>query len=222
MEAAEKVTAETAAEDANAGGSRPARTGAETELTFDNRMSSAVEIFWLDGEGGKRSYGKVNAGQRHHQHTFGGHRWLIINEKGDSLGEVVANDTPRLITIDGRVINEPTRPRRRNRAGDGSANRNPTGLSPDGKWRAEIKQHNVVLRATDSDQEVALSTDGREDLAYNNLSWSPDSQTLAAWRTEPGEKLEVHLVRSSPPGGGRAVLESRPYALPATSSLDMS
>ena len=214
LETADNITAEAPSAEFKPGDSRPARTGAETELTFDNRMSSSVEIFWLDGEGGKRSYGKVNAGQRHHQHTFGGHRWLIINEKGDSLGEVVANDTPRLITIDGRAISEPSRPRRRTRAGDSGGNRNAGGNSPDGKWRAEIKDHNVVIRSKESDEEVVLSTDGGEGLAYNHLSWSPDSQTLAAWRTEPGERLEVHLVRSSPPEGGRAVLESRPYALP--------
>ncbi len=207
------LTAESASEIADNNNTRPARTGAETELSFENRLSSAVEIFWLDGEGGKRSYGKINAGQRHNQHTFGGHRWLIINEKGDSLGEVIANDVPRLITIDGKVLTESSRPRRRNRTGGGGA-RNASNVSPDGKWRAVLKDHNVFIHATESDEEIALSSDGQEGHAYTNLSWSPDSQTLAAWRSERGEQLEVHLVRSSPPGGGRAVLESRPYALP--------
>ena len=46
------------------------------------------------------------------------------------------------------------------------------------------------------------------------LNWSPDSKTLVAFRIEPGESKEVHLVESSPRGGGRAVLHSRPYALP--------
>ena len=31
---------------------------------------------------------------------------------------------------------------------------------------------------------------------------------------EPGERKEVYLVQSSPPGGGRAQLRSRPYDLP--------
>lgn len=213
LESLEGLTAETTNEAVPSDNARAPRTGAETELNFENRMSSSVEIFWLDGEGGKRSYGKINAGQRHSQHTFGGHRWLIINEKGDSLGEVVANDTPRLITIDGKVLTESARPRRRNRAG-GSGARNPSNVSPDGKWRVVLKDFNVVIRSSDSDEEIALSNDGRDGQAYSNVSWSPDSQTLAAWRTEPAERLEVHLVRSSPPGGGRAVLESRPYALP--------
>ncbi len=122
IEDAAKFPAEANKADSGNDGSRAPRTGAETEITFENRMSSSVEIFWLDGEGGKRSYGKVGSGQRHNQHTFGGHRWLVINEKGDSLGEVVANDVPRLITIDGRNLTEANRPRRRNRSG-GGANR---------------------------------------------------------------------------------------------------
>src|SRR5207245_8320771 len=34
------------------------------------------------------------------------------------------------------------------------------------------------------------------------------------WRVEPGERKEVHLIESSPKGGGRAKLSSRPYPLP--------
>ncbi len=196
--AVDSVTAEVRAEDPAGDSSRAARTGAETEITFDNRMSSSVEIFWLDGDGGKRSYGKISPGERRNQHTFGGHRWQMVNEKGDSLGEVIANDTPRLITIDGRVITE-SRPRRRPRTGGRTRSGNDN--SPDGKWRAEIKDFNVVIRSNESNDEIALTSDGREGNAYNNLSWSPDSQSLAVWRTEKAERLEVHLVRSSPPGG---------------------
>ena len=45
------------------------------------------------------------------------------------------------------------------------------------------------------------------------LSWSPDSKTLVAFRIEPGERKEVHLVESSPAGRrpGEAA-QPRPYA----------
>src|SRR5439155_15872939 len=56
--------------------------------------------------------------------------------------------------------------------------------------------------------------DGREGLAYGLLNWSPDSKMLVAFRIEPGETTEVHLIESSPRAGGRAVLHSRPYPLP--------
>src|SRR5262249_35091417 len=59
-----------------------------------------------------------------------------------------------------------------------------------------------------------LSKDGTARDSYGMLEWAPDSKTLVAWRIEPGETKEVYLIRSSPPGGGRATLERRPYALP--------
>jgi hypothetical protein len=85
--------------------------------------------------------------------------------------------------------------------------------SPDGKWQALVKDHNVFIRAADG-KETQLSRDGKEGNAYGLLSWSPDSKVLAAFRIEPGERKEVYLIQSSPPGGGRARLRSRPYDLP--------
>jgi len=92
--------------------------------------------------------------------------------------------------------------------------RNASPDSPNGKWTALVKDNNVFLRAKDSNETTQLSTDGAEGNAYSLLSWSPDSTVLIAWRVEPGDRKEVYLVRSSPQGGGRAALETRPYALP--------
>src|SRR5258708_989291 len=86
--------------------------------------------------------------------------------------------------------------------------------SPDGKWTAFIKDHNVFVRAQGDNTEVPLSKDGKEGLAYGLLAWAPDSKTLIAWRIEPGERKEVHLIESSPRDGGRARLRTRNYALP--------
>ena len=85
--------------------------------------------------------------------------------------------------------------------------------SPDEKWTAVIKDYNIVLQRVDS-EDIQLTKDGKSGLAYGRLSWSPDSKSLAAFRVEPGERKEVHLIESSPSGGGRAVLSSRPYDLP--------
>jgi dipeptidyl aminopeptidase/acylaminoacyl peptidase len=86
--------------------------------------------------------------------------------------------------------------------------------SPDGKWTAFVRDYNVFVRARDNDQQIQLSTDGAEGMAYGVLSWAPDSKTLVAFRIEPGDNKEVYLIESSPAGGGRARLHSRPYALP--------
>lgn len=86
--------------------------------------------------------------------------------------------------------------------------------SPDGKWTAFVRDHNVVVVADGKPDEVRLSDDGKAGTSYGRLSWSPDSKILIAYRIEPGDRNEVYLVQSSPPGGGRARLRSRPYALP--------
>jgi dipeptidyl aminopeptidase/acylaminoacyl peptidase/uncharacterized protein (DUF885 family) len=86
--------------------------------------------------------------------------------------------------------------------------------SPDGKWTAFLKDHDVYARSEPDGKETRLSDDGSAGLTYGSLSWSPDSQSLVAFRSEPGDRQEVYLVQSSPPGGGRAKLQSRPYPLP--------
>jgi len=89
------------------------------------------------------------------------------------------------------------------------------GASPDGKWTAEIKDHNVFLKSHGDDNSgTQLSQDGSAEQPYGHPVWSPDSQTLVAFRIEPGERKEVHLIESSPREGGRAKLRSRPYPLP--------
>ena len=92
--------------------------------------------------------------------------------------------------------------------------RDPSPDSPDGKWTASVKDHNVFVRRKADDKEIQLSTDGAEGNAYGTLSWAPDSQTLVAFRRESGDNKEVYLVESSPAGGGRAKFQQRPYALP--------
>jgi dienelactone hydrolase len=86
--------------------------------------------------------------------------------------------------------------------------------SPDGKWSAWVKEHNVWLRAEEGGKESQLTQDGREGNSYTRLEWALDSKGLVAWRFEPGDHKLVYLVQSSPPGGGRAVFKSRPYDLP--------
>ncbi len=85
--------------------------------------------------------------------------------------------------------------------------------SPDRKWTAAVKDHNVFVTSEDG-KEVQLSKDGTSGQSYGMLQWSPDSRALFACRIEPGERKEVYLLESSPQGGGRAKLHTRPYHLP--------
>src|SRR5262249_55772469 len=81
------------------------------------------------------------------------------------------------------------------------------------KWTAFVKDHNVWVRGAGG-KETQLSQNGVSGNAYGMLSWSPDSKALVAFRIEPGERKDVYLIESSPRGGGRAVLRTRPYDLP--------
>src|SRR5262249_21167181 len=76
--------------------------------------------------------------------------------------------------------------------------------SPDGKWTAFIKDNNVFMRPSPAGDEIQLSQDGKKDLAYGHIQWSPDSKLVVAFRIEPGDEKEVYLIESSPKGGGRA------------------
>ncbi len=83
--------------------------------------------------------------------------------------------------------------------------------SPDGKWLALVREHNVFFRSEPDGQETRLSSDGAETNSYARLEWSPDSHSIVAWRIEPGDIGLVYLLQSSPPNGGRAVMRQRPY-----------
>lgn len=84
--------------------------------------------------------------------------------------------------------------------------------SPDEKWTAFVRDHNVFIRSESDKTETQLSNDGAESNSYAHVEWSPDSRSLVAWRVEPGDIGLVYLVESSPPDGGRAVMRQRPYA----------
>jgi hypothetical protein len=56
--------------------------GAETNLTFENKLPESIEIFWLSSVGVKVSYGKIKPGEKHSQHTFEHHIWLIQDSMG--------------------------------------------------------------------------------------------------------------------------------------------
>ena len=117
---------------------------------------------------------------------------------------------------DGEPSTKNARPRgRRDGEGDDSGRSGTSWVrSPDGQWEASVRDHNITIRRQGTPEEIRLSSDGKEGFAYSRLSWAPDSKTLVAFRVEPGDAKEVFLIQSSPPGGGRARLQKRPYPLP--------
>ncbi len=87
--------------------------------------------------------------------------------------------------------------------------------SPDGKWTALIKDHNLHLRAKQGKEEFALSCEGEADDPYESrVYWSPDSTKLVALRTKKGEDHKVYMVESSPKDQVQPKLHSHQYLKP--------
>ncbi len=188
------------------------RNGPETSLRFINRTSGPVQVLWLDREGDRQPYGTIAAGQTHDQHTFSGHVWLIKNADEKIIAAFEAGDTARTAEITGAAPPRPppVNPQRAPRPA------NPRVRSPDGKWEAAIKAHNVVLRDTATGHEDVLTTDGTARNPYRERAffWSPNSQKLVALRVEPGDEHKVTFVQSSPPDQVQPQVVSLNYLKP--------
>jgi len=86
--------------------------------------------------------------------------------------------------------------------------------SPDGEWVVSVKAHNLYIKAKAAGQETQLTKDSGEKARYGAFSWSPDSERLIAYRTIPGDDLEMHAIESAPKDGLRPKVHSYRYALP--------
>jgi dipeptidyl aminopeptidase/acylaminoacyl peptidase len=184
-------------------------TGEETHLTFVNRTRHDVRLYWLDEEGRRHRYGTLKPGDAHEQHTFAGHVWLFVGPKGQALGVVEADESHAMIDIGDEAPPPAPEPL------PGEKNR-----SPDGRWQAFVKDHNLWLRQIGNlphdtskipvPEEFALSTDGTADDSYGDaIFWSPDSRKVAALRTRPGQQRKIYIVESSP----KNEIQPRPHII---------
>ncbi|MGD0538257.1 MAG: DPP IV N-terminal domain-containing protein [Verrucomicrobiota bacterium] len=185
------------------------RTGEETSITFVNRTKAEAVIFWLNEEGEQRRYATVAPGDRYRQHTFAGHIWLAADSQGRELAVFEATENGGEAVIEEpatKSLPEPEKP---------APPATPGHVSPDRRWAALIKDHNVWLRDLASGNESALSTDGTAGDAYGGeIFWSPDSRKLVAVRTKKGGDRKVYLVESSPKDQLQPKLLSYDYLKP--------
>ncbi|MGB1050295.1 MAG: DPP IV N-terminal domain-containing protein, partial [Rhodothermales bacterium] len=100
--------------------------------------------------------------------------------------------------------------------------------SPDGRWEAFIRDHNLFVRDTESGEEKALTDDGEEFFGYatNNagwtksdrpvLEWSPDSRKIATFQHDGRGVGYMYLVNTQV---GHPELEAWQYPLPGDSLI---
>ncbi len=73
-------------------------------------------------------------------------------------------------------------------------------LSPDGRWFASVKDHNLWLRSTSEKEAVQLTQGGREDYEWGHdiwnrwLHWSPDSSKLATSKIDLRHYPKIPVV----------------------------
>jgi dipeptidyl aminopeptidase/acylaminoacyl peptidase len=191
---------------------RSRKTGDETTLTFVNRTHDDAELFWLDTDGSRRPYGRIRPGQERSQHTFEGHVWLVTDRLGATLATFEADASQRRALIEepngapAPKVPEPVKP---------TARTPEPGESPDGRWVAFVRDHNLHLRGRGTDKAVALSHDGSATNAYSpDLAWAPDSSAVIARRVRPGQPHPVHMIEVAPTDQLQPRLHQHNYTKP--------
>lgn len=243
---AETGARQTAAQRANAGSHslpvlrapHPSRNSdTDTEVTFENRLGETVRLFWIDIGGNRVAYGSLRPGEKNVQHSFAGHVFLVTSANSNSVAVYEAEDQPGMAIIDGRPPDIAPGGAANASVAISAADAEPGDTSPDGKWTAFVRDHNLFLREAGTTHETQLTTDGCATNSYARneqanraigmeydrrdpekpmpeVFWSPDSQHLVALRHQPGGDRRVYLVESSPADQLQPKLDSYPYLKP--------
>jgi dipeptidyl-peptidase-4 len=101
-------------------------------------------------------------------------------------------------------------------------------LSPDGRYRAFIRDWNLWIEEVSTGAEIALTEDGIENFGYATdnagwkhsdrpiLSWSPDSKKIATFQQDQRHVSDMYLVRTQV---GAPELMAWKYPLPGDSAI---
>src|SRR5690606_21572966 len=116
----------------------------------------------------------------------------------------------------------------------------PRAVSPDGRWQAVVRDHDLYLRNTESGWEVRLTEDGAPDRAYATplpspmamirerteqpdqppaVFWAPDSKRLITYRLDARRVGRLSLVQHAPPDRIRPYVYTSAYPLPEDTVL---
>jgi len=214
----------------------------------DKVLRSNIRPNWIDGdrfwyrtrtEDGFRFY-RVDPDARERSHAFDHER--LAEALGEALDKTISADdlpfttfryihdeTARFFRAEGKqwecdleeyVCTESERPEQPSHS----------VMSPDDRWAAFIRDHNLWVRDMESGEEFALTSGGveRHGFATNSqgwfrsdrpvLHWSPDSRIIATYRLDEREVEELHLLETAQ---DRPILDSWPYALPGDTIVPM-
>ncbi|MGY2134366.1 DPP IV N-terminal domain-containing protein [Hymenobacter sp. HD11105] len=101
-------------------------------------------------------------------------------------------------------------------------------VSPDGQLAAYIRDYNLWVRNTQTNQQTPLTTDGVKDYGYATdnagwthsdrpiLLWSPDSRKIATFQQDQRKVSDMYLVTTNI---GKPKLEAWKYPLPGDQDI---
>ncbi len=58
-----------------------------------------MHLFWLPGDGTRKDYGVLNAGETRDIHTYAGHAWLVVGADGNALALFIGEPKPGIAEI---------------------------------------------------------------------------------------------------------------------------
>ncbi|MCK7554679.1 S9 family peptidase [Chitinophaga sedimenti] len=87
-------------------------------------------------------------------------------------------------------------------------------ISPDKKWKIDIREGNIWLQPNEGGEAVQYTTNGTKAAPYGEVRWAPDSRFFAMCRIYPVEAAKVYYLLSSQPNTTRAELKFNEYAQP--------
>jgi hypothetical protein len=78
---------------------RSQQSSSVSSIQFVNRSSRPVQLYWLDFQGQRKSYGIMAPGTAHQQHTFSSHPWVVVDDANKVRALVVARPEPGRVVI---------------------------------------------------------------------------------------------------------------------------
>jgi len=169
---------------------KTSRTGDATALKITNQLDADTDLFWVNQQGERVSYGALRAGQTKEIQTFDGHVWLVTSKSGEPLAVWEASVSALSLIIDGKGVapakENGSKPMRKND-------------SPDGRWTVSIDNGLVKLRDRKSNTTTSLKTtlDGKSPFR-GGATWAPDSSAFVVSNAADVPVRKVTIVDSSP------------------------
>ena len=176
---------------------KPSASGDDdAAITFVNRTTEPVSLFWIDFDGDAKYYEHVKAGQSSTRSTYIGHVWRVSKSETDEpIASFVAQSSDSIAVIK-EGMSSVTKTTKKSTEED-KAVKKPTGK--EGPFpQAFVKDYSVWVRDS-SNRESQLSTSGTKENPFDDeIHQSSDNKFAVVYKYTLEQKRIVYEVESSP------------------------